>query len=368
MTDAPLSPDDDELVSAYLDGEATVEERALVEGNPRLLARVDKLRRTAESLRSSSPPAAPSGGLEALLAAAAVVADEALPVVTDVKAEPAPPSPSSSGPSPAAGPDGLASATLADVIKLERKRPPKMLAILSAAAAFVVVLGVLGGVLQASRTSTKSDTATFAAAPFSVPTSPAPAAAGPAGGSAKAVGGNDSVTSDLSTGAPLSTTTTPSFESTVSSPPAPPANTPTTTGRATGGSGGELAATYRGDDLGPLLSGADVRAAVANRRSAAPPPTAPPTTLPGGAGAPNSDGSTAINAEVAARLTACDVAVRGTDRELGGAVYGATGTFAGAPALVMLYAIAADIGNANGVNRLYTVHRDTCAVLNTQTY
>jgi len=358
MTDAPLSPDDDEIVSAYLDGEATVEERALVEADPRLRARADELRRNATSIRDEPGPAAPTGGLDAMLTAAMAAAAEVLPVDTDARSTSSHEAPSARTEATA---DSVAPSKLADVIKLERKRPPKTLAILSAAAAVVVVLGVLGGVLRASRTSTSSDSATMAAAPLSTSSTIVPSAAR-AGESPTSGGGNKTATPDLPTGAPLSTTTAMSPNSTTIPLPPPTVSAPTV------GGSDELVSTYRGHNLGPLLSGADVRAAVANRRSATAPTTTPPTTRPGDSGAPNSNGNETDIAEVAARLTACDRTVRGTDRELGDAVYSATGTFAGTPALVILYAISADVGNANGVNRLYTVHRDTCAVLNTQTY
>jgi|GEM_PF-3587791 hypothetical protein len=73
MTDAPLPPDAaDELASAYLDGEATAAERARVETDPGLLARVDALARAQAAVGASVPvdPAARDAAISTALAAA----------------------------------------------------------------------------------------------------------------------------------------------------------------------------------------------------------------------------------------------------------------------------------------------------------
>lgn len=60
MTDTPFSPsdpaDDDLLASLYLDGEATAEQRAQVERDPELLARVEMFRSMATDLSDVTPP------------------------------------------------------------------------------------------------------------------------------------------------------------------------------------------------------------------------------------------------------------------------------------------------------------------------
>ena len=60
MTDTPSSPTDpadaDLLASLYLDGEATADERARVEADPELLARVRAFETVAEDLSSVTPP------------------------------------------------------------------------------------------------------------------------------------------------------------------------------------------------------------------------------------------------------------------------------------------------------------------------
>lgn len=69
---APLPPDADELVSAYLDGEAAPDEIAAVEANPELMARLEALRSVTEALTAPVDPPAPevrSAHLSAALAA-----------------------------------------------------------------------------------------------------------------------------------------------------------------------------------------------------------------------------------------------------------------------------------------------------------
>lgn len=60
MTDTPSSPtdpaDDDLLASLYLDGEATAEERARVESDPSLMARVEAFKAIAADLSEVTPP------------------------------------------------------------------------------------------------------------------------------------------------------------------------------------------------------------------------------------------------------------------------------------------------------------------------
>jgi hypothetical protein len=58
MTDPPPTDQDLELVSAYLDGEATPAERARVEADPALLARVDELRTVAGAVGAGFTPLA----------------------------------------------------------------------------------------------------------------------------------------------------------------------------------------------------------------------------------------------------------------------------------------------------------------------
>lgn len=63
----------DELLAAYLDGDATAEERARVEADPALGAEVERLRRLAATLRDPEPPRA--AARESAIAAALAVFD-----------------------------------------------------------------------------------------------------------------------------------------------------------------------------------------------------------------------------------------------------------------------------------------------------
>ena len=66
MTD--ISPSDDELVSSYLDHEATPGEVARVEGDPRLMARVKEMRATIAFV--ATPPPLPEAALDRIRATA----------------------------------------------------------------------------------------------------------------------------------------------------------------------------------------------------------------------------------------------------------------------------------------------------------
>ena len=70
----PLPPNADELVSAYLDGEAAPDEVAIVESNSELMARVEELRSVVEQL--SSPPPASEGLKDSQIGAALDLFDE----------------------------------------------------------------------------------------------------------------------------------------------------------------------------------------------------------------------------------------------------------------------------------------------------
>lgn len=77
MTDdrPPIDGSDEELVSAYLDGEATAAERARVDADPRLLALVDSYRAAAEAVGSPVVPL-DQPRRDAMVAAALAVLDD----------------------------------------------------------------------------------------------------------------------------------------------------------------------------------------------------------------------------------------------------------------------------------------------------
>lgn len=105
-----FSPDQDELASAYLDDDATVEERALVEADAVLLARVEQLRSVRDAL--AEPVAVPTAEQRDAAIAAALGA--------------------------------------ANVVNLEAARGQRRLRIASIAAAVVLVVGAAGFLIRAA--------------------------------------------------------------------------------------------------------------------------------------------------------------------------------------------------------------------------
>lgn len=82
----PLSPSDDELVSAYLDGEASADEIARVESSPELLAEVETLRAVAALVASDPDPATVDPGRRDAHIAAALAASSTAANVTGLSA------------------------------------------------------------------------------------------------------------------------------------------------------------------------------------------------------------------------------------------------------------------------------------------
>jgi hypothetical protein len=121
-------PDQDELASAYLDGEATAAERARVEADPALRERVEQLRSVQDALTAPVPPPT-TAQRDAAIAAAL----------------------------------GATSAT--NVVDLRSERARRGLRIASVAAAILLVIGVAGVLLRAAGDSdTKRSAATAATA------------------------------------------------------------------------------------------------------------------------------------------------------------------------------------------------------------
>jgi hypothetical protein len=129
MSDDPTF-DDDELVSAYVDGEATPEEVAAVEADPHLLARVEVLRAVARAVASAPVAPAPEDARETSIAAALAAAGS--------------------------------HAEVTDLAAVRARRP---LRVLSIAAAVLIALAIGAGLLaQANRDSTSSSAAKTSAA------------------------------------------------------------------------------------------------------------------------------------------------------------------------------------------------------------
>ena len=148
MTDDQL-----ELVNAYLDGEATPDERALVESDAELLAEVARLRTVRNALSDVAPPSA--SARESAIAAALAVFDE-LPAAA---AAPAAPAPRSDATAPT------------NIVPFERRRRMRRIQGLSAAA--VAVLIVAGGIAISQRddgdSTAERDLDSAASAPASAP-------------------------------------------------------------------------------------------------------------------------------------------------------------------------------------------------------
>jgi hypothetical protein len=132
--------DFDELASAYLDGEVTPDERALVDGDPAVLARVEELRLARDAL-ASTPVVAPA------------------PEARDAAIR--------------------AAVGVADVVDLTRMRTRRRLRLVAVAAAVLVVIGAAGLVLR-SRT-TESSTSTAAGTRSAASSALVPSAAAAAG-------------------------------------------------------------------------------------------------------------------------------------------------------------------------------------------
>lgn len=333
-------PPDDELVSAYVDDEATPGERARVESDPRAMAAVEVMRRLRGEVAASPLPRPPAGAMDAALAAAMLVADEVLP-------GPGQPSPGDS-----TGPDPRA--PVVDLASRRRGRGPGPLFLgLAAAAAFVVLLGF---VLRT--TGGKTDSTATAALSAAAPSSTSPAAEVAKGGGSNddrsgSAQPNDGVDTESSPIAPPSVapTTTTSRSAPVTSPPLTAATT-------TPGVVAEPEA-FRGTDLGSIADADGLRDAVAAA-----------TGSSGGIATPTTTTADEVGGRPAAadQVDACDAAVRATDAEVGDLRFAATVRFAGQDAVVLLYAIRADVGNANGPDRLHTRAVGTCAALDVQTF
>jgi hypothetical protein len=169
----------DELASAYLDGEATPAERAQVEADPRLMARVGELGAVRSALAALTEP--PDAATRERALAAATAAAGAPPAAT--------------------------------VTRINRDRPRRRVVAVGAAAAAVIAAIVVAVV--ATRSSDHSTTSSATVAPAARDLTPAAASTGPA----------PTLASGATTTAPAGGGTTASGASTASDSgraPAPP--------------------------------------------------------------------------------------------------------------------------------------------------
>lgn len=331
MSDLRRSPDD-EVVSAYLDGEATPAERALVEGDPELLRRVEALR--AIGRQAASTPAPSNAVREANVAAALAVFDNELAAPDHAMPVSAP---------PADQPPGVIDPAVIDpaVIDIEARRRNRLLPLLGAAAA--VVLVVLVGVALLGRiTSNSTDLDTAALAPSSSTSAPQELQVRPAPRVSQAAGP-----------APEAAPTTTQLPPTNTSPSA--AGTAPPTDRKSGENASSVPSTYIGD-LGRVAPGIAFRQVVVaklDERDAAIGAGRPPATA-------------ALPTAAGASLTTCDAILNDSDSELGPLVLTASATANGKDAIVYAYEILPSVTNANGAYRAFVVGTD-CSILDVQT-
>lgn len=338
MTDAPLPPDD-ELVSAYLDGEVNEVERAHVEASADLLARVEALRSTVATFRAAPLPTSSPELREVTIAAALAAAATGT--------EPGSIAPADHLTAPGPGP-------IAPVVDLASRRRRPVLPFLVAAACAVVLLLGLSAVLS-TRGRSSND--------FNVAGAPVGTALSPTRQADEALASESSKTADAAAGdppapevAPTSTTSPPltSTSSPTSDPPVTTATNP-----AVRPNDSALAAAVSGRSLGSLGSPADVRRAVDLA-------TGESDGVNGGVSGGERPTEAATVDQIAAAQR-CDAAVRSRDSEVGELAFAAAATYQGTPALVLRYRIAPEVGNANGTIRLHVVAADTCAPLDVQT-
>ena len=299
MSDVTPSPDD-ELVSAYLDGEATPEERALVEARPDLVARVADLRRVADLVAFTEP--APPGAADAAVTAA-------LAAFT--------------GPSPAP-----TLAPLTDLDARRRRRHGRAIAGLGAAAALVLVVVVGVAVLRGR--SSSGTAATSAAESADV------AAAGPPGTPTGKAGGT-ALTPDAANGAqaPLAATEGPGGP-----------------GRYVGALGSFTDEAALGRTLRPYLqpaAGAGAGDSPATSGAAAVAPPAPAQAAP-------------ASGAIVQRLGTCAATRQGDDPTLGPVALTGRATVDGAPVDVLVFAIRPTGASPAGGYQVVTVTPD-CRLL-----
>ncbi len=308
-----VNPSDDELVSAYLDGEASAVERARVEGDPALLARVEELRAVMGAI---SAPVAPPDERAREAAIERALAEH--PAVG--------PGRSAAGGSPAVVIDFTA-----DAARRNRRRT----LLVAAAAALLVLMGL--PLLLRERTSTQ----TASEAPTSAPSEAAPDLRSRGADRSKPV--PDEAAGSAHDGDEQAQTTTIAG--------------PNATTSSAGVSESPAVRAFRGD-LGPITDTRALRQTALGSLGDGAAGEAPRVTSTSGD----------LDAASLEQLDACSRILSGTDRELGELMITARATHQGANAFVLVYAIRNEVTNANGDHRAYLVAPSTCAVLLTSTF
>jgi hypothetical protein len=281
MSDGHPLPDD-ELVSAYLDGEATADERAVVEGRADLMARVDQFRLLADQVGDEPLDNPTDDERDLAIAAALASAGEPDDSAHDQEAPPPP----------------------SDLDAARARRRSRPLVWLGAAAAVVLVLAVGGTVL---RNRNNSAVVTGSAALSALPGEPSTSFQ-PTGGavddSPAAAGGDADA---AATPAPLN-----------EAQPAP----------AAAGGGGAQAPTPFGN-LGTFDDTAGLGAAVRLRTSG--------NGQASGAAGQRTTTTAAAADQSAAAISRCDAPARAADPSLGPALADGSATVAGQPVQFIVY-------------------------------
>ncbi len=311
MTD-PTLPADDEIVSAVLDGEATVDERARFDADPTADERLARF--AAVARRVAAPvPVDPQQRERAI--ARALDASDLVPGASAPDHTPRPP----------------------DALAAQRaRRSARIGPLLAAAAAVVVVMIGLGALLRSTGPTDQLATGSVAADSSTEPT-------------AATSGGADA---DGNLTRPQE----------ASPPAAADESAPTTTVvPATDAAGAPVdAAAPQAITFGEVGSPGQLRTLVLDVVGDRDPlPTTAPPTAPG---APDPSRSTAGFGD------ACEATVRRTDPEVGPTVVAGTATFEGRDAVVYAFAIdRAAHPAANGSLRIYALGAQDCAPLSVQT-
>lgn len=344
-------PSDDEIVSAYLDGEATPAERAAVESNQDRRREVEILRKISASTGMVAPPL--DAVRERNVAAALAVFDAESNQSGSLTVSG--PRPSHSVPAldavPVAGPGtshpasrdvGMGPPTAHDAVsdldQARRRRQARSLTLLGVAAAAVLVV-VMAGVLL-TRSSRSSEVAVNRAA---APSTTVPAAEqGRAGGAPRPA--ERPVESPFGTGE------------------SPPSTLPDRSGvgvaapsTASSGKVTTSPAAFVGD-LGTVSSGTAFRSMITDRIDA----------IDADAEVGGSPATFEAQEATAEVLMGCMEALQSRDAELGKEVMTATATVDGKRALILAFEIDPAVTNANGAYRAYALDNG-CKVLDVQT-
>ncbi len=309
MSEQDLHPDD-ELVSAYLDGEATEAEALRVEREPELQARLATFHAISEEMAAVDRPPAQDDLVAAAVAAA--------------RAAPAPDAPTDDGPT-AAGPE-------AEVIPLARRPRVQLTAVVSIAAA-IALLVLVGGAL-AERWREDADREQYAQVGAAVG-----AADSVADGSA-----GDEASPDRTPEAPVESSAGATEENMTSSP--------TTAPGGFGGDGLELEAV----ELGSFGTREEAQTAV----------TAAVDEVLASPDATGDRSGAGLDSMAALMDQACLAGIVDGDDELAALVYTATFALPEGRHQVFLFALVPG-GAANGTHRLYEVSLAGCDVISEAT-